>query len=110
MSLTEFYPTGIRQNLEQKDLIVWKYIKLHMPRDRPLSTEEIFALIKNTGVDEELSAAGFARLNIWGMKEYTTLTGVLNNLWWAGYVAKFAEGVYEQSGRPYGVRWIIDEV
>lgn len=105
--LEEYFPQGKAQGQESRDLVVYEYMKRLLRVELLYDRDEIYDLLVANGVQQALTRRGFPQLIRYGGRKQTTLTMVMNNLWWSQKARKFAKGIYVRSGRPYGVKWLI---
>ena len=70
------------------------------------SRKEIYAMLKESGINEKFQQVGFGNLHPLREGITTSLTKLLKNLHANNMVRKYAKGI-ASSGRPFGVMWML---
>lgn len=106
-NLYEIFPEKIIDVSDMGILIVYEYLKRFIPQGVPLRPKTILFKIKNTGIDKDLVKIGHKPLSL-RTKCSSCLFNALHTLWKGGYLRKFVKGIYQRTGRPYGVHYMLD--
>lgn len=107
----EYFPDDKHEILLMSDMIVLDYLRRCVPANLLFDAKELYRMLRNGGINNELTRRGFQRLTIFGGSGSggIKLIFALNRLWVNGHIRKFAKGIFIRSGRQYGVHWLINE-